>query len=280
VARDFCASIGAEAWCLVIPQLRNAVLRKMARVLVRSTTFRHHLGVMDADFDPQFIRAASLLREASDEDAVFVRDLVRGAVPDIAVWVLHETRHKIGGYFVEFGAADGIVGSNTYSLEKDYAWRGILAEPNPDWHDGLLRNRRAAIDLRCVFKNTGSRVPFAATNVAALATIAEYASCDGHARSRAAHRIVEVETVSLNDLLATHDAPREIDFISIDTEGSEYEIISGFDFGRWDVRLFAIEHNRTDRQAKIDELMCRNGYERRYAAYPVIDSWYRRIDRR
>lgn len=39
------------------------------------------------------------------------------------------TNFKIGGYFVEFGCCDGMVGSNSYLLERDYAWQGILAEP-------------------------------------------------------------------------------------------------------------------------------------------------------
>ena len=45
--------------------LRNAALRK-ARIQVRSTIFRRHLGSFDPDLDPDFIRAASMIRSASD----------------------------------------------------------------------------------------------------------------------------------------------------------------------------------------------------------------------
>ncbi|MEA2989895.1 MAG: hypothetical protein QOG83_2606 [Alphaproteobacteria bacterium] len=45
--------------------------------------------------------------------------------------MLHETGRKTSGYFVEFGATDGSNLSNTYLLERDFGWHGILAEPNP-----------------------------------------------------------------------------------------------------------------------------------------------------
>jgi FkbM family methyltransferase len=263
-----------------IGDLRNVVLRHAARVLLKSGTFRRHLGAFDPDFDPQFLRAAGLIRNASDEEALFVRDLVSGresnADAQQDLWVVHETKHKVGGYFVEFGAADGIIGSNTLLLERDFGWRGILAEPNPVWHDALKRNRSAAIDYRCVFDRTGDQVKFAATKHAGLATIVDFVSTDGHAKARAEHQVMEVETVSLNDLLERHEAPHRIDYISIDTEGSELRILEKFDFEKWNVNLFSVEHNLTAREQALDELMLQKGYERRYAGYSGIDAWYRK----
>ncbi|HEY1796214.1 MAG TPA: FkbM family methyltransferase [Stellaceae bacterium] len=260
----------------MIARLRSTILRRLADLLIDSDTFRHRLGELNPDYDRRYLRAVGLLRDASDEEAVFVRDLVQSGDADIVAWVLHETDRKKGGYFVEFGAADGLIYSNTLLLEKDHGWRGIVAEPNPDWQADLARNRGCAIDHRCVFTTTGDRVKFAATKAADLATLVEYTSRDGHARSREAHRVVDVETVSLNDLLSTHGAPHDIDFISIDTEGSEYDILTSFDFDGWNVRLFAVEHNQTPDEQKIDALMQRHGYERRYRGYPINDAWYRR----
>lgn len=263
----------------MIAQLREAVLWCLARVLIRSGTFRRQLGQLDANFDPRFLRAARLLRNPSDEDATFIRELINTDDNEVVLWVLHETRHKTGGFFVEFGAADGVAASNTYRLETDFGWGGILAEPNPHWHAALKQNRSAVTDTRCVFATSGERIRFAMTESAMLSTIAHYASRDGHARARERHRLIEVETVSLNDLLIAHDAPRDIDFMSIDTEGSEYDILQAFDFDRWQVKLLSVEHNRTDNETKLHELMRRNGYEQRCPGYPILDSWYRRIDR-
>jgi FkbM family methyltransferase len=277
-------NLGGRKIGSAIGDLRSALLRRAARILIRSGTFRRHLGAFDRDYDLDFLRAACFLRAASDAEALFVRDLVNEAWPLHAhadqhrdLWVVHETARKRGGYFVEFGAADGIIGSNTILLEREFGWSGILAEPNPVWHADLARNRTARIDHRCVFKTTGERVRFAATNYHGLSTIAEFATTDGHAKSRAEHDILAVETVTLNDLLASHGAPRTIDYVSIDTEGSELAILEAFDFVRWDVRLFSIEHNLTARERDIDRLMHSRGYEKRFPGYAVIDSWYRKV---
>jgi FkbM family methyltransferase len=267
-----------------VGDLRKAVLRHIARVLIKSGTFRRHLGELNRDYDPDFLRTASFMRGATDVDALFVRDLVNAARPPHAnadqrqdLWVVHETGRKRGGFFVEFGAMDGIAGSNTLLLEREFGWSGILAEPNPVWHANLVRNRTARIDRRCVFKTTGDRVAFAATKYAGLATIADFVASDGHARARTEHDVLQIETVSLNDLLASHGAPRAIDYVSIDTEGSELAILEAFDFGRWDVQLFSIEHNLTAREKAIDRLMRSRGYEKRFPGYAVIDSWYRKV---
>ena len=195
------------------------------------------------------MQAAGLIRNATDDEALFVRDLVSDSKSFAQLrqdlWVLHETRHKRNGYFVEFGAADGVNLSNTCLLEREFGWRGILAEPNPAWHAALRQNRKADIDLRCVFGRSGERVAFAATKHPELATIVGYEFNDGHRLARQDRTVVEVETVSLNDLLTQHDAPHEVDYISIDTEGSELDILAPFDFKRWNVTLFSVEHNAT-----------------------------------
>ncbi len=265
----------------LIPILRNQVLRHAARILVKSGTFRRHLGALDPNLDPDFLRAVGLIRNATDEEALFVRDLVSGANSCAQLrqdlWVLHETRRKRNGYFVEFGATDGARLSNTYLLEREFGWRGILAEPNPAWHADLARNRRADIDFRCVFHATGERIKFAATRYRELGTILGFESSDGHREARREHSIIEVETVSLDDLLGQHGAPRDIDYISVDTEGSELEILEHFDFTRWNVTLFSVEHNSTEQEQGLDRLMQRHGYERRYPSYSWFDAWYKKV---
>jgi hypothetical protein len=173
----------AECVAAMISELRNNVLRHVARVLVRSGTFRRHLGALDPILDPNFLRAVALIRDASDDEAVFVRDLVNAKCSHAQLrqdlWVLHEMQHKTSGYFVEFGATDGVSLSNTFLLGRNFMWRGILAELNPTWHAALKRNRTAHIDLRCVYDTSGKHVQFAATRYAELGTILEFISSDG-----------------------------------------------------------------------------------------------------
>ncbi len=67
------------------------------------------------------------------------------------LFVLSATDFKTGGYFVEFGATDGVTLSNSLMLERCYGWRGILAEPAKCWQAALRQNRTVAIDDRCVW---------------------------------------------------------------------------------------------------------------------------------
>ena len=265
----------------IIPTLRDRVLARAARILIKSGTFRRHLAALDGTLDPDFLQAAGLIRNATDDEALFVRDLVSDTKSFAQLrqdlWVLHETRHKRSGYFVEFGATDGVQLSNTCLLEREFGWRGILAEPNPAWHAALRQNRKAAIDLRCVFGRSGERVAFAATGHPELATIVGYESNDGHRQARHDHTVLDVGTVSLNDLLVYHDAPNEIDYISVDTEGSELDILAPFDFKRWNVMLFSVEHNGTGLEQDLDHLMLRHSYERRYQNISKFDAWYRKM---
>ena len=62
------------------------------------------------------------------------------------------------GFFVEFGACDGIYYSNTFLLEKKYKWEGILAEPNNIWKHNLLLNRSCKISHDCVSNETGKKI--------------------------------------------------------------------------------------------------------------------------
>jgi hypothetical protein len=69
-----------------------------------------------------------------------------------------------------------------------------------------------------------------------------------------------------------------IDYISIDTEGSEYEIIENFDFNYYDVKVLTIEHNYEEsHRTKIYEKLIKAGYARKYTEISHQDDWYVKI---
>ena len=193
------------------------------------------------------------------------------------LFVLSQLDFKTGGYFVEFGATNGVDLSNTFLLEQEYGWTGVLAEPARIWHDDLHRNRRCQIDTRCVWSHSDRRIEFIQPEDAELSTIGEFQDGDRHAEARANAKRYEVETTSLMDLLETHDAPREIDYLSIDTEGSELEILERFDFDRYDIKVITCEHNYTNNRPYIHELLAGKGYTRRMEELSRFDDWYVRI---
>lgn len=192
------------------------------------------------------------------------------------LWALWESREKRGGYFVEFGACDGKYLSNTYLLEKNYGWAGIVAEPNPAYHASLAANRSCHVSHACVWKESGQTLDFKVVATAELSTIAGLDPQDQQERSglRDPHTLVKVPTLTLMELLQGAEAPREIDFLSIDTEGSELDILSAFDFNAYDIRLIAVEHNNTPRRKDIEALLKANGYVQRFANRTYWDDWY------
>ncbi|MBK1725049.1 FkbM family methyltransferase [Thiocystis violacea] len=193
------------------------------------------------------------------------------------LWVLEKTDYKRNGFFVEFGATDGVLLSNTWLLEKQFGWKGICAEPNPKFFEKLKENRECMVSDAYIGGRTGAKVEFILSD--AFGGSSEYAQDDDHASKRAAYkragRVQTLESVSLHDFLQKYSAPVEIDYISIDTEGSEYEILSAFPFEKWRVSLFTIEHNFTKRRQDIHRLLEKNGYHRQEAKW---DDWYVRFD--
>jgi FkbM family methyltransferase len=183
-----------------------------------------------------------------------------------------EHLQKSHGFFVEIGVGDGKRLSNTYLLEKKYEWNGILCEPNAVFHKAIARFRSASLDRRAAFSESGKRVSFLCCPVGELSTFSEYKNGDQHTRIG---KEIEVETVSLMDLLTQHNAPDVIDYLSVDTEGSELDILKTFDFSRFNVLVLTVEHNfNKERIAALDGLLTPLGYERVHADKSHIDAWY------
>lgn len=196
------------------------------------------------------------------------------------VFALYVTKYKRDGYFVEFGATDGKTISNTFLLEKKYGWTGILAEPNSVWHNDLSKNRTCNISKKCVYSSTGKEIEFIASDAADISGIKEFASKDEHAENRNKGKTITVPTISLVDLLDEYNAPSVIDYLSVDTEGSEYCILEAFfETNKYDVRNITVEHNyiKEDRE-NIFNLLIRNGYRRRFSMFSRCDDFYSKVN--
>lgn len=190
------------------------------------------------------------------------------------LFVLYHHEQKLNGYFVDFGATDGITINNTALLEAEHGWTGIVAEPARFWHERLRANRTCAINTDCLWRASGETLVFNETPDREYSTIDCLSAADWHAAARRAGRRYEVQTVSLSDLLAQNGAPPAIDYLSADTEGSEFEILNAFDFSRYDIRVITVEHNFTPNRERIHELLTRNGYMRKFEAFSRWDDWY------
>ena len=190
------------------------------------------------------------------------------------LFALYFLNGKQKGFFVEFGATNGVTLSNSYVLETHFGWSGILVEPARNWHKDLGKNRKAKIDHRCVWNKTGETLEFLETPYGELSTIAEFKDKDANRVGRQEGAKYGVETITLNDLFKIHNAPRDIDYMSVDTEGSELTILDAFDFSRHTIKLMTVEHNYTSDRDKIRKLLDANGFQNVFEPVSKYDDWF------
>ena len=224
----------------------------------------------------EFLATSSFTRELSLEQSLQIIAKSKSQLGQ-DVLALSQVGIKQKGFFVEFGATNGIELSNTYLLEKDFGWKGILCEPAKEWHEQLKGNRSCVIDTRCVYSSTGPRIRFTEASIGELSTISEYVKSDANRDIRKKANVYDVETVTLMDLLSDHQAPIFIDFLSIDTEGSEYEILKEFDFSKYSFGVICVEHNFTENRERISNLLTRHGYSQVFGEYSEWDDWYFKV---
>ena len=190
------------------------------------------------------------------------------------LFVLAMLRFPTNGFYVEFGATDGVTGSNSFFLEKHFGWDGILAEPARVWHKDLSKTRACKIDQRAVWSESGQQLEFNETFAGALSTLDRFSSSDSHAQFRESGRLYPVTTVSLLELLNFHGAPQVIDYLSMDTEGSELEILGAFDFSEYSFKVITVEHNFMSARGAINGVLEKNGYVRVLEDLSNFDDWY------
>jgi FkbM family methyltransferase len=162
-----------------------------------------------------------------------------------------------GGYFLDLGAYDGLDNSNTVMLEREMDWKGLCVEPWPWAFEKLVECRTAKCENMAAYRTSGQTVPF--TEYEQLSGISSY--IDAYPEAQEKGPSLEVETISVNDLLAKHDAPVFIHYASIDTEGSELEILKGVDFSKYVFGYINIEHNFIEpRRSQMQAFLAQQGY--------------------
>ena len=263
----------ADLLAIDLAEVQKAPHDHAARVAMLDTRLmqlKHELSISLAR--DQIYRGAD---DSTDTLSPSPDDLRRRSVSQLGqdLWVLEKLNFKRDGYFVEFGATDGVLLSNTLLLERDFGWRGLCAEPNPDFFLQLRQNRKCKALDTCIGTRTGDVVDFILADE--YGGIADYADLDHLGAHRkafaAAGKSVQMTTQSLHDFLTRNGAPRDIDYLSIDTEGNEYDILSTFPFKEWNIRLITVEHNFSEQRDSIRQLLAQHGYIRTESQW---DDWY------
>jgi FkbM family methyltransferase len=176
--------------------------------------------------------------------------------------ILEIFQSKKNGYFVDIGAYDGLSISNTKILE-DLGWSGICIEPHPNVFKSLIENRTCEC-INCAIWNEDTKIKFLS-----LSGYTEMLSgiLDSYDTRHYNRVISELNTHGGYSEIIEIDAKKfetiieqtEIDFLSIDTEGSELQILEQINFDRYHINIVCIENNF--HEDKFNNFFLQKGYK-------------------
>jgi FkbM family methyltransferase len=174
---------------------------------------------------------------------------------------------KKDGFFVDIGAFDGVEISNSLFFERELGWKGLCVEPIPEIFARLRANRSAD----CINAAAGTRDGQAEFVVleGGFETGSHLAK-QGEVAKAGARRI-PVEVVDIARVLREHGV-KQIDFLSIDIEGGEMELLDHIAATGMPIDVVAMELNMNF--VEMDAHMARHGY--RLEAQVGADRIYRR----
>jgi len=194
-----------------------------------------------------------------------IRKLYSQAGQDL--WVMRDVfDYKTSGFFIDIGAYDGVHLSNTYWLEKNLGWQGICVEADPKTFSLLRKNRNCKCLNACVGASN-QKVSFLSGKgpySGALET------CLGaETKKISGGESLILETSSLKDILKICNAPSVIDYLSVDVEGMEEEVMSSFPFN--DARFLCATIERPNKAVRM--MLQDQGYLL-VADQPGLDAFY------
>jgi hypothetical protein len=171
---------------------------------------------------------------------------------------------KKKGTFIEIGGGNGVDLSNSYILEKKFKWRGVICEPDSRLHSNILAKRKCFLETKPVSSSVNKNIYFYFKGL-----------YDSYARLSYGPSAKKLKSISLNNLIKKYQLGKNIDYISIDTEGNELDIIKNFNFNKYNVKIFTIEHNfKKKKRERIYKILKKNNYQRVFKYISYMDDWY------
>lgn len=167
------------------------------------------------------------------------------------LWVLS---HFKNGVFVDVGFNDGITISNTKLLEEK-GWRGLGIDPFPR---NFESRERTDIEIGCVYKED-AQIEFVCAS--------DLGGIKSHIDAHKTHewvvkaKTIKIQARTLEYFLKKYNLTSKIEYLSMDTEGSEYEIFSTFPFDKYTFGCITCEHNgEWEKREKIKQILSENDY--------------------
>ncbi|WP_038375165.1 FkbM family methyltransferase [Brachyspira alvinipulli] len=171
---------------------------------------------------------------------------------------------KRNDFFVDIGAHNGEWINNTYIFEQ-LGWNGICVEADPDNFELLKKNRKCYTYNFAIDSENSDNIKFIKSKVDALNVLEKHCSEEHAKRIKSEAKIdnleyVNIKSITFNDLMKKyHSEIKHIDFLSIDIEGGELDILKTIDFYTYTFDLLTIENN--EKENVLIDFMKTKGYK-------------------
>jgi len=148
----------------------------------------------------------------------------------------HIFKNKKNGFYIELGALDGVLYSNTKFFEENHGWSGILIEPHPDMFQQLMINRphNSLFNSLVSCNKEPLQYKYFVNDYAAVSgvenTLLERNIEEFYNKlSFLPQNTITIKPISLTSIVKSTGI-KNIDFLSLDVEGHEYEVLQSWDF--------------------------------------------------
>lgn len=187
-------------------------------------------------------------------------------------------KRKTVGVCVEVGANNGVDDSTSLFFEK-IGWKCILIEPNPVLCQMIHAARNASLYECAVSDRHGVATLYIAEGNERAHGVSMI--CEVNAEEEARNKIksygftcrpVQVDTRTLDEILVEQNLSYGIDFVSIDVEGHELEVLRGFSIERWTPIVIIVEDNSNFEDPSIVNYLKKFGYVRFLRT--GVNDWY------
>lgn len=193
----------------------------------------------------------------------------------------HFFKQKKSGFFVDIGAYDGVTGSNSYFFEKSLGWNGICVEPIPELFQKCKEVRKCISINACISdkEGVGQFLRITGPDEMLSGLIDNYNPQHRELVERIAplygdrHDLIKVNCLPFMKLLEYHGI-KHIDYLSIDTEGGELEILKSIDFDKVTIDVIDVENNYND--PRFSEFLQTKGYK--LIKRIIVDEIYKKVE--
>ena len=179
-------------------------------------------------------------------------------------------KNRRGGVFVDVGAHNGILYNNSYFFEKELGWSGICIEPMREEFEKLQKVRSSININACAFSRDGvvqfrkveDKQSQYAHSYNMLSGVVGQHSTNVRVEKFGLHSdLIDVPCVQLKTVFKQNKIS-VVDYLSIDTEGSELEVLKGIDFESVRINIIDFEHNGVrEILSGAEEILGRKGFE-------------------